>query len=150
MKGLFQIFPTTGSGEKILMGDILCRAIYYEANLPRDQMYVRFFSNPYQLIKPHLRDELGLLTFEISEFLSLLEMSEVFRHLILPAEQKEIWELASINEPEERQFYWGRLFGRLDSTARDMLAGWNIRNWPKEQIKLLYELFNYVVLPQTH
>ncbi len=150
LKGLIQIFPTTGSGKKIGMGDLLCRAIHHEANLPLDRMRVRFYSNPYQLIKPHELDRKGLLTFEITEFLGLLEMAEVFRTLIRPQEQKEIYEVLSIEDTTEKQFYWGRLLKRLDKAARDMLTAWNIWNWPQGRINLLYELFDYVVFSQTH
>jgi hypothetical protein len=150
LKGLIQIFPTAGSAKKIGMGDLLCRAIHHEANLPMDRMRVRFYSNPYQLISPRERDQKGLLTFEISEFLGLLEMAEVFRVLIRPQEQKEIYEVLSIEKTMEKQFYWGRLLKRLDKAALDMLTAWNIRNWPQDRIKLLYELFDYVTLPQTN
>lgn len=147
LKGLLQIFPTTGSSTKTGMGDLLCRAIHHEANLPLDRLRVRFYSNPYQLVKPHERDRKGLLTFEVSEFLGLLEMAEVYRALIRPHEQKEIYEVLNIEETVERQFYWGRLLKRLDNAARDMISAWNIRNWPQDRIKLLYELFDYVTIP---
>jgi hypothetical protein len=144
LRGLLQIFPTTGSSKKTGMGDLLCRAVHHEANLPLDRLRVRFYSNPYQLVKPHERERKGILTFEVSEFLGLLEMAEVYRALIRPHEQKEIYEVLQIEETMERQFYWGRLLKRLDKAARDMLTAWNIRNWPQDRIGLLYELFDYV------
>jgi len=150
LKGLLQIFPTTGQGAKTGMGDVLCRAVHHEANLPLDRLRVRFYSSPYQLVKPHERDRKGLLTFEVSDFLGLLEMAEVYRALIRPQEQKEIYEVLSIEETVERQFYWGRLLKRLDKAARDMLTAWNIRNWPQDRIELLYELFHYVTPPKAN
>ena len=69
LKGLVQIFPTVGSRAKDNMGDILCRAVHHEARFALDQLRVRFYSAPYQVLAPHVRDQKGVLTFEIAEFL---------------------------------------------------------------------------------
>ena len=148
LKGLIQIFPTMGSGRKSSMGGILCRAIHHESNFPMNQLRVRFYSSPYQLLKPHVRDRRGLLTFEVSEFLNLLEMAKVFRALLRPEEQKILHELLAIDDHLEEQFYWGRFAGQLSQEAKDMLNAWKIRNWSENRIRLLYELTRYVFLPQ--
>ncbi|MDM8525423.1 hypothetical protein QUF80_18810 [Desulfococcaceae bacterium HSG8] len=144
MKGLIQIFPTTGEGQRSNMGEILCRVVHHEARFPMDMLRVRFFSGPYQVFSPHNRDGEGLLTFEMAEFLRLLEMAEVFRSLLRPEEQEALRELVSLNDPREEQFYWGRFTGRLKQEAKDMLNAWKIRQWHKNRIKLLYELADYV------
>ena len=150
LKGLIQILPTTGGGKQVSMGDILCRAVHHEARFPMDQLRVRFFSAPYQILKPHTRDRQGLLTFEVSEFLSVLEMAAVFRTILRPQEQASLYELLNLEDTSEEQFYWGRFMGFLNQEAKDMLNAWRIRQWPKSQIKLLYELVDYVAFYQTH
>lgn len=150
LKGLIQIFPTMGLRSGIFMGDILCRAMHHEANFPLDQLRIRFYSEVHQLLKPHVRDRRGMLTFEASEFLSLLEMAEVFRRLLRPEEQKELYELLNIDNTTEEQFYWGRFSGRLSQEAKDMLNAWKIRNWPKDRVRLLYEIIKYVFIPEFH
>ena len=113
-----------------------------------DRLRVRFFSTPFQLIQPHRHEQNGLLTFEVSEFLSLLGMAEVFRALLHPEEQKLVYEVLKIEDAGEEQFYWGRLQGILTPEAKDMLSAWRIRRWPMNQVKLLYELIDYVVFPK--
>lgn len=144
LTGLLQIFPTTGAGVDTSMGDVLCRVILHEANFPMDRLRIRFYSHPHQVLKPHLREQEGLLTFEVAEFLQFLEMAEVFRALLRPEEQKEISELLARGDESGQQFYWGRLLGRLDKQAKDMLTAWGIRHWPWNKIHLLYELIDYV------
>ena len=150
LKGLIQILPTTGAGKGISMRDVLCRAIYHEARFPMDQLRVRFFSAPYQILRPHTRDHQGLLTFEVSEFLSVLEMAAVFRTVLRPQEQASLYELLNLEDTSEEQFYWGRFMGFLTQEAKDMLNAWRIRQWPRNRIRLLYELVNYVAFYQTH
>jgi len=150
LKGLLQISPTTGAGKGVNMGDVLCRAVHHEARFPMDQLRVRFYSAPYQILKPRTRDRQGLLTFEVSEFLSVLEMAAVFRTILRPREQESLYELLNLEDTSEEQFYWGRFMGFLSQEAKDMLNAWRIRQWPRSRIKLLYELVNYVAFYQTH
>ena len=150
LKGLIQILPTTGSGKGVDMRGVLCRAVYHEARFPMDQLRVRFFSAPHQILMPHTRDRQGLLTFEVSEFLSVLEMAAVFRTILRPQEQASLYELLNLEDTSEEQFYWGRFMGFLTQEAKDMLNAWRIRQWPKNRIKLLYELVNYVAFYQTY
>ena len=149
LKWLIQIFPTTGEGRQASMGDILCRAIHHEARFTMDQLRVRFYSAPYQVLVPHVRDREKVLTFEVTEFLGLLEMAAVFRTLLDPEAQKALYELLSLEDTSEEQFYWGRFLGYLSPKAKDMLNAWKVRQWPKSQIKLLYELTDYVVFYQS-
>lgn len=144
LKGLIQIFPTVGLQQNISMGDMLCRAIHYEAVFPFDQLRVRFYSSAYQLVRPHLRDKEGILNFEAAEFLRLLEMATVFRSLLHPDKQRMLSELLQIDDAAEEGFYWGRFLGMLSQKEKDMLSAWRIRHWSKHQIKLLYELIGYV------
>jgi len=144
LKGLIQVLPTAGTGKGVSMADILCRAAYQEARFAMDQLRVRFFSAPYQLLVPHERERRGLLTFEVSEFLSLLEMAAVFRTLLRPEAQQALHELLNLDDAGEGQFYWGRFLSYLSPEAKDMLSAWRIRQWPKHRIRLLYELVRYV------
>ncbi len=147
LRGLLQIFPTQGPTYNLSMGDVLCRAIHHEANLPRAQLWIRFYSAPIQLINPRQRNEEGMLSFEASEFLRMMDMAEVFRAVLLPDQQKALRDLLAIPDPEEQAFYWGRFSRQLEQRAHDMLTGWHIRHWPENKIKLLYELVDYVLPP---
>lgn len=149
LKGLLQIFPTTGAGKGVDMADALCRAIHHETRFPMDQLRVRFYSAPHQILKPYTREQQGLLTFEVSEFLSLLEMAAVFRTILRPKEQELLYELVNLEDTSEEQFYWGRFLGFLNQEAKDMLNAWRIRQWSKNRIRLLYELVDYVAFYQT-
>lgn len=144
LKGVIQILPTTGAGRGVSMADVLGRAVHHEGRFSMDRLRIRFFSAPSQLLKPHARDQWGLLTFEVSEFLSLLEMAAVFRTLLRPEAQQVLHELLNLDDPSEEQFYWGRFLGYLSPEAKDMLSAWRIRQWSENRIKLLYELVNYV------
>lgn len=144
MKGLLQFFPTTGQSNRGSMGDIICRAIHQDSRFPMDMLRIRFFSNPYQLFTPHVREQKGLLTFEVKNFLKLLEMASIFRSLLLPEDQQILRNLTNLKNKSEEQFFWGRLTGHLSSEAKDMLNAWKFRQWSKNQITLLYELFDYV------
>ncbi len=149
LRGLLQVLPTTGRGWGLDMSDVLCRAIHHEGRFALDQLRVRFFSAPHQLLMPHKRDRRGLLTFEISDFISLLEMAAVFRTLLRPEAQEALQELLALDDPREEQFYWGRFLGYLSPEAKDMLHAWRIRQWPKERVQLLYELIEYVSFYQA-
>lgn len=147
MRGLLQIFPTVGVGRHFCMGDILCRAIYHEANLPRVQLWIRFYSAGYQLVNPRERNEEGILSFEASEFVRMLEMAEVFRAVLRPEEQLMLQEILAVEDVREQAFHWGRLSRQLDQRANDMLNSWHFRRWSPAKVKLLYELVHYVRPP---
>lgn len=144
IKGLLQIFPTTGHTNRGTMGDIICRAIHQDSRFPMDMLRIRFFSKSYQLFIPHAREQKGLLTFEVRDFLKLLEMASIFRSLLLPQDQQILRDLTNVKNKSEEQFLWGRLTGYLSSEAKDMLNAWKFRQWSKNQIILLYELLDYV------
>jgi len=112
-----------------------------------DRLRVRFYTTPSQVIAPQKRDRQGILTFEIADFLGLLETAEVFRAGLRPDEQKELLELLALEDAREAPFFWGRFIGRLEQRTKDMLAAWDIRSWSRERIKLLAELIEYVALP---
>ena len=144
LKGLLLLFPTTGETRSLSMGDALCRAISQDSRFPMDQLRVQFFSNPTQLNMTRRREEQGMLTFEASDFLSLLEMAAIFRAQLRPDEQNMVREAALLTDPAEKQFYWGRLMNLLNCKGKDMLIAWKFRQWPENKINLLYELVAYV------
>ena len=144
LKGLLTVFPTTGKKQTFTMGDILCRAVHYDSRFPMDRLRIRFFSRPGQLKVPHLREKQGILTFEPSEFINLLEMATLFKSRLRPEEQGMIKEIIGIKEHHEKAFYWGRLMGNLIIEAKDMLFEWKFREWPENRIKLLCELAEHV------
>jgi hypothetical protein len=143
LKGLLQIFPTTG-GRSAPMGDLLARMIHQETRYPPDRLRVRFFSSLEQIFHPRAYDKEGVLTFEVSEFLNTLELATVFRTVLRPDEQKTLYKLLHTADSAQAQFYWGRFLGTLSQEARDMLTAWGIRSWSEYQITLLYELADYV------
>lgn len=146
LKGVIQFFPTVGSEATLGIGEMICRLAHYESNLSMHKTYVRFFASAYQVMAAKTRERQGLLTFELDNFMALLDMATVFRKMLLPEEQELIRALLELDNPQEEMFYWGRFFGRLTPAQRDMLQAWQIRNWSKEQIKLLYELTDYVAI----
>jgi hypothetical protein len=150
MRGVLQLFPTMGAGPKLSMGDILCRAIHHEANLPRAKLWIRFYSAAHQLIDPRKRKEEGILNFEASELIRLMDMAEVFRALLRPEQQKMLQEILSVEDLREQAFLWGRFSRQLDQRVNDMLNGWHFRQWSPGQVKLLYELVHYVPPPGFH
>ena len=144
LKGLFTIFPTTGKKDTFNMGDILCRAVHYDSRFPMDKLRVRFFSRAGQLKVPHMREKLGILTFEPSEFLSMLEMATLFKSILRPEDQEMVKEIIGIKERHEKAFYWGRLMANLSIEARDMLTDWEFKEWSENKIKLLYDFTDNV------
>lgn len=147
LKGLLQIFPTTG-GRSAQMGELLARMIHQETRFPPDRLRIRFFSSLTQIFNPRPYEKEGVLTFEVSEFLNTLELAAVFRTVLQPDEQKMLYKLLHTADSAQAQFYWGRFLGMLGQEARDMLNAWGIRTWSEYQISLLYELVDYVAYYQ--
>ncbi len=150
LKGLLQIFPSLGEFRSLNIGDYLSWAIHHEASLSQDQLRVRFYTKPQQIINPKKREKEGLLTFHVSNFINMLEMVEVFRVYLYPQQQKDLLELLNLNDPKEEQFYWGRFLGQISQEAKDMLSAWKVRQWTKSQTQFFYHLINYVFLPQSN
>jgi len=150
LKGLLQIFPSLGEYRNMNIGDYISWAIHHEANLAMDQLWIRFYTKPSQLINPKKREQEGLLSYNISEFISMLEMVEVFRANLFPQEQQDLFELLNLIDSKEEQFYWGRFLGQLSQEAKDMLSAWKVRQWSKSQIEFFYQLIKYVVFPQPN
>jgi hypothetical protein len=144
LRGLWQVFPTVGSRSAVQMGEALCWAAHHEPALSRARWYIRYFVNAMSIRRAGKLDRSGLLTYQVPEFLNLLEMALVFRTLLLPHEQRQLYELLTLDEFKEEQFFWGRFLGEIDQDVKDMLSEWRIRQWPKEQVKFLYELIKYV------
>ncbi len=144
LKGLMVLFPTIGKGGYLGMGDILCRAILQDSLFPMDRLRIQFFSEPAQLNAPNRREDQGLLTFEASEFLGMMETATIFRAQLRPNEQDMVREAVSLKDNREKHFYWGRLMGFLSQEAKDMLSAWKFQQWPENKIRLLYELIAYV------
>ncbi len=148
LKGLLQIFPTTG-GRASHMGDLIARIVHHEARFPHDKLRIRFFAKLDQVFRPRPYEKEGVLTFEVAEFLRTLELATVFRTLLRPDEQKTLYRLLHTADSAQAQLYWGRFLGLLRPEARDMLAAWGIRHWSEYQISLLYELVDYVAFVQS-
>jgi len=143
LKGLLTIFPTTGKRPTFTMGDILCRAIYHDSRFPMDRLRIRYFARPGQVKAPHLREKQGLLIFDVLEFMLLLEMAAMFKSRLGFHDRDAIRQIADIQNPQEQAFQWGRLMGRLDIEARDMLTHWELREWSPNRINLLCELADH-------
>lgn len=143
LKGLLVIFPTISSVPGLNMGDVLTAAISEEKKYPLDMLRVQFFATPYEVIKPKVRHRQKILTFDISEFIQYLGMAEVFRSVLTYEEQLVLKEILKLTNEKEVNFYWGRSLGQFSAAARDIVDGWNLRNWKLSQLKLLYELVDY-------
>ncbi len=143
--GVLQIIPSIGRRPDTTFGELLNWAMMREPALPRDRLRIQFYARAAHVFRPRERE--GVLTFEVSEFLNLLEMAEVFRANLYPEEQQQLHDLLTLEDFKEEQFYWGRFIGGLSQEAKDMLALWRIRQWPTARVQLLFELTNYVHLP---
>ncbi|MDZ7343893.1 MAG: hypothetical protein ONA90_05205, partial [candidate division KSB1 bacterium] len=128
--GFIQIFPAVQQKSELGMGEILCWAAHHQPSPPFTQLHVQFYASPFEVIKPSVRRQQGVLNFEGAEFLHLLEMAEVFRAMLRPEEQQQLRELLKLDDPKEESFYWGRFLGQLPQQTKDMLAAWRIRQWP--------------------
>ncbi|MBV7330115.1 hypothetical protein KFU94_18080 [Chloroflexi bacterium TSY] len=144
LRGHIQVFPTRGMSNGIGMGDIICQAVRHESYFTLDRLRVRFYTQNHQVLRPHDFDKDGLLTFDASELLSLLEMARIFRTIFHPSEQKILYELLTIEDRSEASFFWGRMSGALNQRGRDLLTAWDIRAWPVRRIKFFYELIENV------
>ncbi len=144
IKGFIQILQTTGNSIRGTMGDILCRAVHHENRFPMDLLRIRFYPKAYQIFRPVQREKEGVLTFEISEFLNLMEMASIFKSLLNPESQKNLLQLTQLQNEKEKHFYWGRFMGFLSDEGKDMVNSWNIRQWPSARVELLYDLLAYV------
>lgn len=149
LKGLLQIFPTMAAMPRLEMGEALARIAQREANFSADRLRVQFYAAPAQIHRFSARNKQGQLTFEIAEFLRLLESAAVFRTMLLPDQQQMLYQLLQLDDESEAHFYWGRFLGQIDQQTRDMLTAWQIRRWPKPQIELLYELIDHVEFYRT-
>ncbi len=144
MTGMLQIFPTVSGYSQPNMGEMICQIVHNQARFPLDRLRVRFFSAPRQVLEVHKYDKLGVINFEVADFLRMLESASVFRAVFQPDEQNALQQVLAITDVQEAQFYWGRLMGILTPRARDLLAAWKMRNWSKAQVNLFYELVEYV------
>ncbi|HDP98007.1 MAG TPA: hypothetical protein ENN22_02350, partial [bacterium] len=108
VKGTLQIIPSTGIHRNLNMGDYLSWAVHHQANLGMSQLWVRFYTEPNQIINPKIREKQGVLSYTIAEFISMLEMVEIFRAALIPDEQQKLFELLQLSDPNEKHFYWGR------------------------------------------
>lgn len=142
--GLLQVFPSTGKATPT-MAELLIRTVQQEARFPPDRLRVRFLAAPHYVF--HLReyDREGVLTFDVGDFISTLEMASVFRTVLLPDEQQMLRTLLDMGDDPKASFYWGRLLGMLSREAKDMLNAWRVRSWTKAQVDLLYRLVDYVL-----
>ncbi len=147
LKGFIQIFPTVGTVVPT-MGELLTRIVYHDSRFPMDRLRVRFFSKFSQVFYPHAYEKKGILTFDIAEFLSILEMASIFRAMLRPEEQKLLYKLMSLEDVGNIQFYWGRIMGYFSQEVRDMLNAWKVRYWSEAQANLFYKLIEYVELYQ--
>ncbi|MEI6414640.1 MAG: hypothetical protein WCP34_10340 [Pseudomonadota bacterium] len=143
LKGFIQILPTSGLRD-MGMGDLLCRVIQNEAQFPMDLLRIRFFAEVQQIFLPDFQEREGLLTFEVTEFLAAMEMAAVFRSLLRPEEQEQVYQVLKMGHNNEERFFWGRLLTGLSAEARDMLQAWRMRQWSGPQIDMLYDLMRYV------
>lgn len=144
LRGHIQLFPTTGQERTLHMGDFLARVIGHEAYFPLDRLRIRFYTRHYHVLRPHELDKEGILTFDVSEFLSLLEMASIFRSLFSPADQQALQGLLTMPNPTEQRFYWGRFAGGLNQRNLDLLEAWQMRQWPAARVNFFYELLEHV------
>ncbi|MGK5092310.1 hypothetical protein WDW89_09915 [Deltaproteobacteria bacterium TL4] len=150
VQGQLYVFPSIGNSLDIHMGDFLRIAIPQRLQQKSHNLQLFFYPNPYRYILEYLKGSAKRHFFEVSEFLNLLEMAELFRALLRPNEQQELYKLLMSSKTQQDSFYWGRFLGSVDLRVKDMLESWRMKQWPRHRIHLLYELFPYVEYFQIH
>ncbi len=145
IEGVLVIFPTAGESPRGNMSDVLCTYIFDASRtIPNNRLWVRFYPRPFDFFNANTREKHGLIPLEITEFIHMLEMASIFRSLLRPDIRDILFTLLKIEDFQEEQFYWGRFMAKLTPESKDMLNAWNIRRWPKEHVKLLYDLTIFV------
>lgn len=144
LKGLIQIFPTTGRMKLGGMGELICRASHYDARFPMDRLRIRFYRGPKYLSAPHKYENKGVMTWYVGDFIKMLDMAAIFRSLIRPEEQEILRKITQVENESEAKFLWGRMMTLISPEAKDMLNSWNFRDWSNGRIDLFYGLFDYV------
>jgi hypothetical protein len=142
--GTIQIFPVFKGGDTLTMSDLLCSAIFDESALVQDQLYVKFFSSPFQFVHKREREREGKLIFEVTDFIGYLEMAEIFKRGLYLEEQDRLRQVLEVEDVTEKQFYWGRFLAQVRPEARDFLDSWKMKTWTESQISLFYELLDFV------
>lgn len=145
LRGVLHIFPTLGSAG-YRMDEMLCQVVYQETRFGRDRLRVRFFPTAKHLMQVHKFEKQGVVSFDVAEFVNLLESASVFRALLLPEEQETLREVLAVKDPNEAQFYWGRFLGMITPEAKDMLTAWKVRQWSPAQRDLFFQLLEYVAI----
>jgi len=142
-RGVIQIFPVFQGGETLTMSDMLCSAIFDEKSMIQDRLYVKFFATPFQFVHKKEREREGKLIFEVTDFIGYIEMAEIFKKGLYLEEQDRLRQVLDIEDPSEKQFYWGRFLAQVRPEARDFLDSWKLKNWTPSQISLFYELLSF-------
>jgi len=141
--GVMQIFPVFRGSETLTMSDIIASAIFDEKSLVQDRMYIKFYASPFQIPFRKDRERDGKLIFYASDFIGYLEMAEIFKRGLYLEEQDRLLQVLKIDDPTERQFYWGRFLAQIRPEARDFLDSWNMKKWTATQVSLFYELLDF-------
>ena len=144
LQGLLQLFPIIGRFNSITMADIIAHIIFQETNVFPSDLSIQFYGSPEVFLKPGFQMYIENHTFQVSDFLSLLERADLFRSILRFDEQEELIDILKKGDISEKQFYWGRFIGRLNQKAKDMISAWNIRQWDMNQLEMLYELINFI------
>jgi hypothetical protein len=142
--GVIQIFPVFQGGDTLTMSDLLSSALFDEKSIVQDRLYIKFFASPFQIVHKREREREGKLIFEAVNFVGYLEMAEIFRRGLYLEEQDRLRQLLEVEDPSEKQFYWGRFLTQVRPEAQDFLDSWNIKNWTSTQVSLFYELLDFV------
>lgn len=148
-KGLLQLVPTMGKGERLCMGDVISRAVHQETVKLHDACWVRFFPQAWQILEAKKLDEKGQLTYQLSDFIDFMEGARVF-HTVLPRRSRDMLHELLTGKIENVAFYWGRFLRNVDQQTRDLIDAWQLRTWSIPKIDTLYQLREYVYPTKNH
>ena len=125
------------------MGDILSRAIHQESVVQPNKLWIRFFSEAWQLLEAKKRDEQGILTFSASDFIAFIDKSKIYSDIIPYRFRSDIYELLTSTKIENKSYYWGKVQKSLSKKAIDLIDAWQLRSWDSLQVQTLYSLLQY-------
>lgn len=145
VSGVLQVFPTIRSGANAGFSQLFTLAAALQDSSPSRDLRVLLNPRPSYLLDSQMRKTLTDRNLALAEAIQMLEMVRAIRSLFGPVEQEHLMSLARMPAGQEQQFYWGRFMGNLSSEARDFIETWQLRHWPVERLKLLYDLKPFMV-----
>lgn len=145
LTGVLQVFPSVYTHQRTDFASIFTLATAQDYQASYWELRVQLHPRPFYLLADVHRKRRIQRDVTLGEAIQMLEMVRAIRMLFNPEEQATLLMLARKPAGQEWHFYWGRFIRQLTPAARDFIETWQIRQWPAEKLKLLYDLKPYMV-----